>query len=770
MLEHVPEPAIVVLGAPGCGKSTLLRHFELKNGQNMLANLNADSDAAPLQFTFFLSLNSYKPARSGDALPPPHDWLTQRWEQDHSDLPALESLMEQGRVTLLLDALNEIPAARAEAVPLWKDFLAGLARDYPGNRVIFSCRTLDYSATLSSKELRVPQVRIESLSDEQVREFIEVYCPNHAKALWVKLDGTPQLEMLRLPYFLKLLIEQARDGEIPAGRAALFTGFVREALKREVEGDNPLFQPGELLAERDILWLNQPRGAKAPFKLPEVGVLIPKLCHLAYQMQSQRTAGEGGQVRIEYDEALALLAHGRAGDLIKASAAIGVLEHDLDRDEILYFHQLLQEYFAARELAKSPQPQLVRQPWQADQVTPNLQDTLAKLADSDPLPPLPGTGWEETTLLAAAMAKDPARFVAELMEENLPLVGRCAAQPEIGVSNELKSKLRRALVERTQDPKADLRARIAAGLALGELGDPRFERYQGSHGDYLLPPLIEIPGGVYSIGSNEGIYEDESPVHPVELKPFRMGQFPVTNAEWALFMKAGGYDDERWWDTEEAKSWRRGESTAEGPKQQGVKAYKSYAAMKDEEYERLLEKWDSPGRKTRPAYWNDDAFNNPGQPVVGVCWHEARAYCAWLRTQTGQPFRLPTEAEWETAARGKKGRRYAYGDEFDANRCNAFETHIRRTIPISVFPGGETPEGLVDMTGNTWDWTSSLYETYDAGDGREYIITGDGRRVLRGGSWYDFQTVARASYRCWSRPFYRLSSFGFRLVCSSLIT
>ncbi len=361
-----------------------------------------------------------------------------------------------------------------------------------------------------------------------------------------------------------------------------------------------------------------------PFKLPEVGVLIPKLSHLAYRMQSQQTAGEGGQVRIGYDEALALLAHGRDEDIVKAGVAIGVLERDLDHDEVLYIHQLLQEYFAARELAKSPQPQLVRQPWRADQVTPNLQDTLAKLADSDPLPPLPGTGWEETTLLAAAMAKDPTRFIADVMENNLPLAGRCAAQPEVSLPDELKNKLRWALVERTQDPSADLRARIAAGLALGELGDPRFERHQGPQGEYLLPPLVEIPGGVYSIGSDEGLYEDEAPMHPVELKPFKMGKFPVTNGEWALFIKAGGYDDASWWDTEEAQAWRRGEGTAEGPKQQWrenrkwlqdnyqrleelkrftseeIKAYRSYAEMTDEEFEALLEARLST-RPTNPA-------------------------------------------------------------------------------------------------------------------------------------------------------------------------
>ena len=143
--------------------------------------------------------------------------------------------------------------------------------------------------------------------------------------------------------------------------------------------------------------------------------------------------------------------------------------------------------------------------------------------------------------------------------------------------------------------------------------------------------------------------------------------------------------------------------------------------MRDDEFETQLAAWYPSGRQTQPAYWHDDAFNNPAQPVVGICWFEARAYCAWLSVQTGQTFRLPTEAEWEAAARGGQRRRYAFGNNFDAARCNTFETHIRRTTPIGVFPGGKTPAGLVDMTGNTWDWTSSLYTTYpyDTADGRE---------------------------------------------------
>jgi hypothetical protein len=543
VLAEAPDPALVLLGPPGSGKSTLLRHFELDNARAALA-ASADDRPTPGPATFFVALNGYGTQR--DAPPPrPLDWLVERWKVQYPDLPPLDTLLRQRRVTLLLDALNEMPQAGPEPLQCWKAFLADLSQRYPGNRVIFSCRSLDYSATLSSPDLPVPQVRIEALSDDQIQEFLALYCPAHHAALWDNLAGSPQLEVLRSPYFLKLLVAQTTAGEIPAGHAALFGGFARQALQREIEADNPLFQPGALLGERDRNRFSQPRSWKTPHELPRQGLLFDQLSHLAFEMQARRQHGEASQVRIDHQDALDLLAHDRADDVLKAGEALGVLEEDLGRDEVLYVHQLLQEYFAARWLAAHPEPRWVQVEWRADRVSPTLPETLAGLADSDPLPPLPGTGWEETAALAAAMATDADAFATELMAANLALVGRCAAQPDVPVSDAVKDAIRQALLQRTQDPAADLRSRIAAGLALGELGDPRWQRCRGPHGDYLLPPLIAIPGGAYSIGSDEGLYEDEAPVHAVDLQPFQLGQFPVTNVEYALFLKAGGHEDER---------------------------------------------------------------------------------------------------------------------------------------------------------------------------------------------------------------------------------
>ncbi|MBL8191612.1 MAG: SUMF1/EgtB/PvdO family nonheme iron enzyme, partial [Acidobacteria bacterium] len=612
-------------------------------------------------------------------------------------------------------------------------------------------------------------------------------------------------------------------------RASLFTGFVRQALKRESGGDLFQLQSG-LLVERDHEKLTSGKW-RNPCELPEWGVLIPWLSELAFAMQKKGLETEGAQVRIDYDDACDLIAHQQAENILKAGIAPNVLDKDLVQFEITFFHQLLQEYFAARKLAKEPNPSLVHVEWEAAKVSPTLAETIAKLADGDPLPPLAQTGWEETTLTAAPMAKDPEAFIRALMPDNLPLAARCAASSEISINPELKREIQDELIKRTQDMTADLRARIAAGEALGLIGDPRFERRSGEYGDYLLPPLVTILGGNYTVGDNKGQYPDEKPAGEVQLDEFQIGQFPVTNAEYKLFVDAGGYEQEQWWDTPESLAWLSGEASTEGSKQQWRENRKTIQGWPKDHIPNLVkqnritskqaEDWITIGNWTeqefeewldenfpsgklfrKPEFWDDARFNNPAQPVVGVTWFEARAYCNWLtanaakdlrgvssptvrkglvsaikaladaRATDTQPhvFRLPTEAEFEAAARGKKGRQFPYGNKFDSGKCNTFESHIRRTTPVGVFDNA-TPEGAFDLSGNAYTWTLSIYDQerfpypYRSDDGREDISATGVKRVLRGGSWDGILVVARAVFRGNLLPAFRFNDFGFRVLC-----
>jgi len=187
---------------------------------------------------------------------------------------------------------------------------------------------------------------------------------------------------------------------------------------------------------------------------------------------------------------------------------------------------------------------------------------------------------------------------------------------------------------------------------------------------------------------------------PKRLKAFRIGRYPVTVEEYLRFVEDEGYQNERWW-----RAGGRGE-------------------------------W------TEPRDW-DQQVQHPNRPVTGVSRHEAKAYCAW----TGA--RLPSVAEWEWAGRGLEGREYPWGNEKpDETRAN-FGKRIGRPTPVGLYPAGTTPEGVVDMAGNVWEWVEDRHQ-------------GGGACVLRGGSFNLAWRSLRAAYRGWVGPVDRNGLVGFR--------
>lgn len=791
VLADRDEAALVLLGAPGTGKSTLLRRLELDTA---IAGLQGDEKP----ITFFASLSQYP---GGE----PADWLTDLWHARYPALPDLGTMLAEGRMLLLLDGLNEMPhdspATFRSQVQRWRNFLSQQVAARPGNRAVLSCRTLDYSAPISGPQMRVPQLRIEPLSEAQIRLFLHAHNPACAEALWAALAGSSLRSVFRTPFVLRLLVEQVdADGEVPQGRAALFTGLVRRALARELERNSDQLASEVLLTARDRRRMTQLAAWASPFALPEDGLLFGRLAELALQFQLLGGAA-GGAPRLPYEAARALIEDAHADEVLAAGAALGLVEEDLFTDEIGYTHQLFQEYFAARVFARNPEFGYLRSAWQSDDVSPPLEETLVTLGSGDSLPGLPSTGWEEVGRLAAAMAPHPGDFLVALATVNLPLAGVVAADAEVGIGTARCDDLRQRLVARLGDDAADLRARIAAGLALGVLGDPRLQGLDGPDGPYLLPRIVEIPAGNYPVGSDDGIAADESPAHHVSLAAFKIAQMPVTNAEWAFFVSGGGYDDQRWWDTPAAAAWQRGEGTAAGNRWSDAYWRRQYLADPDllahrhntgrltarqmEDWLKrlalggaafeadLAERW--PDQRYRePAFWHDEAFNNPAQPVTGISWFEARAYCRWLAVQSSLAIRLPSEAEWEAAARGSLGRRFAWGEAFEVSQCNTAECRIGQPTPVGIYPAAATPEGLLDMTGNVYEWTSSLYGRdpyspdfaypYDPSDGREDpAAPSEVLRVARGGSWAFDHAMARAANRGPAHPALR-SDVGLRVV------
>ena len=228
------------------------------------------------------------------------------------------------------------------------------------------------------------------------------------------------------------------------------------------------------------------------------------------------------------------------------------------------------------------------------------------------------------------------------------------------------------------------------------------------------------------MGSND--YDREKPIHEVHVDGFWLARYPVTNAQYKLFMEARGYDQQKWW-------------TAEG-----------WQARQN-------------GKWTEPRYWGDAKWNGGQQPVVGVSWYEAVAFCAWAAEATGEKVRLPTEAEWEKGARGTDGRTFPWGDaEPNEKLCN-FDPNVGQTTPVGRYsPQGDSPYGCADMAGNVWDWTADWFQPYP-GNSKPDDDYGEKYRVVRGGSWLNYRDYARCANRGRVAPDFRNSLVGFR--CAS---
>jgi hypothetical protein len=256
-------------------------------------------------------LNGYRQDEDGK-LPEPREWLNNQWKERYPKLPPLESYLSDGRALLLLDALNETPHFNAAR---WKAFTQRACRE--GNRIVYSCRSLDYSGGLSSEQLPIPQVQAQPMNKEQMREFLRAYSPAHEEQIWRELSDPRQFEFYQTPYFLALLCAQVdQTGYVPKGRAALFTGFVRQALNREIEREGELFRQGELMTARDHLKLAQRANLSGPFDLPEDGPLLRAHCDLAFRMQEKEFDGESKGVRVSRDHARELIAHEREEDIM----------------------------------------------------------------------------------------------------------------------------------------------------------------------------------------------------------------------------------------------------------------------------------------------------------------------------------------------------------------------------------------------------------------------------------------------------------------------
>ena len=169
---------------------------------------------------------------------------------------------------------------------------------------------------------------------------------------------------------------------------------------------------------------------------------------------------------------------------------------------------------------------------------------------------------------------------------------------------------------------------------------------------------------------------------------------------------------------------------------------------------------------TQPQYLDDEKWNEPSQPVVGVSWYEATAYTTWLTTEMGLAIRLPTEAEWEKAARGVDALIYPWGNESPNDQLLNYNRNVGQTVDVGSYPAGASPYLALDMAGNVWEWTATQWvANYDnyveiVSSGKD----GNAMRALRGGAWGSHSSRVSSANRTKDVPNNRNYNFGFRLV------
>ncbi|GIK39275.1 MAG: hypothetical protein BroJett011_31080 [Chloroflexota bacterium] len=219
--------------------------------------------------------------------------------------------------------------------------------------------------------------------------------------------------------------------------------------------------------------------------------------------------------------------------------------------------------------------------------------------------------------------------------------------------------------------------------------------------------MIGIPAGPFTFGDDTG-EPNEGPAQTINLPAYQIDHFEVTHDDFMLFVNATGYQTEA--------------------EKKGAK-------------------------KT----WRSDVEGKGNHPVVRVTWNDAQAFCEWLGK------RLPTEQEWEKAARGDQGNLFPWGNTFDASKANLKASGIRGTVAVGSFPGGASAYGVEDMAGNVWEWTADPYQPYPNSTYQDKFYS-DQLRVTRGGGWFDEEPQVRSANRSAAAPDSANDDLGFRCV------
>ncbi len=675
--------------------------------------------------------------------------------------------LQRQPVWLFLDGLDEIsnPEYRRRLTAVVRELVA--SEEFPQMRLMLTSRPAAITDELLN-ELDIPYYSLLNLEKDQIQDFAHKYFAanltdetggqinQRAQELVAALDNVPAAKRLATnPLLLTVIaVLHYKEGKLPHYRAELYAKCIEQLMAQKAATYGKL--------ETGKISFKYPTASTKPIIDWNHNQIIDMLRDLAFHAH-QRTEDE---VFLNRELMLRRL---QESDLIppqkktsnELEEAAGYFLDECDRligllafrgGHYVFVHRTFQEYLAAHWLSLQKE---------ADQQT----QLLAMLEN-------PSHWHEAIRLFFNRLGKSNPKFGEELVEQLakqatklqdtllIRLSAECLNdfeeyQRRFRLHDHIKTSIENLRDASNQQPELFL----ACGDALGLMNEPSI--------DVADPPMELLePTQPFNMGGNE--YEDEKPIHSVQLSPFSISAYAITNKEFAEFIKSGGYGDEQYWfDTDNRCR------------------FDGRAFLK-----KLKEK--------QPDYWLDEQFgrNRPSAPVVGVSWYEAMAYCRWWTLTFGQRWaeqhqqqmgimRLPTESEWEYACRAEipliKGGNGEVSTPFNTGEnLTTYQANYNGNRPYKDFPKGKYLKkttsvgsylpnnwGLYDMHGNVLEWClDKWHDNYKGAptDGSTWETGESSRRVLRGGGWGSRARRCRSAFRGDYDPGGRFNGLGFRLV------
>ena len=717
-----------LIGDPGAGKTTTLKRvaFELAQAAKTCWKTSIPSDqqqiANPLPV--FVELGGYKRGSFEDYI-----------NSSFGKLRLADYL--PNRVVFLLDGLNEISVERARHVQEWVD-------GHRDTSIIVTCRKLNYDGLL----LCLHRIDIHPLDLFQINAFIErILETKDAETLFWGLAGEEtaktwewynksKVGSFKEFWFGKEKVGNRADQEqktLDKLRRRLsdqrqFPGLlgvvsnpylltlvikIYEEKQRLPKNRHDIFDEfvGNLMEERGKL------AEKSGLRWIDEEVQKGALSRLAHQMQSD-TKPRAAEKAYALKHVQAACPGYDAEHLLTLAASAGILDCG---ENVQFKHQLLQEYFAANVMYDD-----IKRGVPANRYFPGENWWEV-------------TGWEETAILVAGMAEnergevDATTVVKWLTPVHPMLAFRCATDSGAPCSPDALQPL--------FEPAAGARrcpiARATWGRLLANEGK---DKRRGIGSRNCLPDIAwcKVPAGNFSMGGDQGVARTYWKGDTFEIGyDYYISKYPVTYAQYEPFVDGGGYSDRCYW-TEAGWTWR---------------TEKNIAA---------------------PAQWRNPFFHIANHPVVGLSWYECYAYTQWLSKRLGYMVRLPTEPEWEKAARSPDARFFPWGSDYVVGAANVDETNskavvgpyqVNRTTAVGLYDHTQNPIGICDMSGNVWEWClSSIQAEYQHHMPEEIEVEGDTRRETRGGSWKNDVARSRSAYRGSNPPKLQDQTDGMRLA------